>query len=268
VKSISILGCGWLGLPLAKHFVEKGYQVKGSTTTASKMSLLEKIGIMAFNFQLPAEDPPREFFQSECLIINIPPKVQREGVKYHFNGVKSILKFIPPHQKLIYISSTSVYPMVDYPITEEHELRKDSERAQALIQTEQLLLTRFKERLTVIRLGGLLGYERIPGRYYSGKKLIQHQQKVNYIHRDDAIGIIEAVQQQGKRGSILNAVAPIHPTKKETFLKNAQDFNFTPPDFGNNKQELTNRLVESSKIESILDYSFIYPDPLHFYYTN
>jgi 3-hydroxyisobutyrate dehydrogenase-like beta-hydroxyacid dehydrogenase len=32
-KSISILGCGWLGVPLAKHLIQKGFSVKGSVTS-------------------------------------------------------------------------------------------------------------------------------------------------------------------------------------------------------------------------------------------
>ncbi|MEZ7854793.1 MAG: SDR family NAD(P)-dependent oxidoreductase, partial [Cyclobacteriaceae bacterium] len=30
---ISILGCGWLGLPLARQLVQQGHQIKGSTTS-------------------------------------------------------------------------------------------------------------------------------------------------------------------------------------------------------------------------------------------
>lgn len=45
MKPISILGCGWLGLPLAKSLLEKGFSVKGSTTSIKKIALLEKFGI-------------------------------------------------------------------------------------------------------------------------------------------------------------------------------------------------------------------------------
>lgn len=266
--SVSILGCGWLGFPLAKKLVDQGYKVKGSTTTASKMQELEEAGINAFNIQLPNENLSSEFFNSDYLIINIPPKTFRKGVNHHLESLKPIIKHIPPTQKIIYISATSVYPKVDHPIDEEHELDHRSERAMALIQAEQLLINTFKERLTIIRFGGLLGYERIPGKYYSGKNLSQHQQKVNYIHRDDAVGIIQAVIKQGKWSIILNGTTPKHPTKKEVFLKNAKDFDFEAPNFENTEQELTNRIIDSRKIEHILDYSFIYPDPLDFFYTN
>ena len=45
---ISILGCGWLGLPLGKFLVEKGHVVKGSTTSEDKISLLSSMGIVPF----------------------------------------------------------------------------------------------------------------------------------------------------------------------------------------------------------------------------
>ena len=34
---VSILGCGWLGLPLAKSLIEKGFSVNGSTTSVEKI---------------------------------------------------------------------------------------------------------------------------------------------------------------------------------------------------------------------------------------
>ena len=39
-ETITILGCGWLGLPLAQTLVKEGYSVKGSTTTEDKLEVL------------------------------------------------------------------------------------------------------------------------------------------------------------------------------------------------------------------------------------
>ena len=47
---VSILGCGWLGLPLAKALIGEGYTVKGSTTTPAKLNLLKEEGVcLMFN---------------------------------------------------------------------------------------------------------------------------------------------------------------------------------------------------------------------------
>lgn len=48
----SIIGCGWLGLPLAERLVAEGYTVKGSTTSVDKLSLLRQKGIDAYLLQL------------------------------------------------------------------------------------------------------------------------------------------------------------------------------------------------------------------------
>src|SRR5690554_3524597 len=136
MASVSILGCGWLGLPLAEKMKSLGYEVKGSTTTSSKMLHLQQLGIHAFKVQLPDKNLTPDFFKSDYLVINIPPKTAQAGVNNHFDSLQSIIHLIPPTQKIIYISSTSVYPDVDYPINEEHTLDTDSARAQALIQVE------------------------------------------------------------------------------------------------------------------------------------
>ncbi len=45
---ISILGCGWLGVPLAESLIKKGFSIKGSTTSEEKIEILTKKGIEAF----------------------------------------------------------------------------------------------------------------------------------------------------------------------------------------------------------------------------
>jgi 3-hydroxyisobutyrate dehydrogenase-like beta-hydroxyacid dehydrogenase len=52
MKQISILGCGWLGMPLAKSLLEKGFSVKGSTTSFEKISAIESNGIQPFQIEL------------------------------------------------------------------------------------------------------------------------------------------------------------------------------------------------------------------------
>ena len=48
MKQISILGCGWLGFPLAQQLMCQGFQIKGATTSESKLSVLQNAGISPF----------------------------------------------------------------------------------------------------------------------------------------------------------------------------------------------------------------------------
>ena len=95
MKQISILGCGWLGLPLAKSLLEKRFSVKGSTTSFEKISALESNGIQPFQIELSETEIKGEIdsflANSEILIIDIPPKLR--GVSSE-NFVKKIENYL------------------------------------------------------------------------------------------------------------------------------------------------------------------------------
>jgi 3-hydroxyisobutyrate dehydrogenase-like beta-hydroxyacid dehydrogenase len=56
MKQISILGCGWLGFPLAKSLHQKGFRVYGSTTSVEKISVFENAGITPFSLRLSEDN--------------------------------------------------------------------------------------------------------------------------------------------------------------------------------------------------------------------
>ena len=47
-RKIAVLGCGWLGLPLAKKLHSIGHTIKGSTTTKEKLLRLESNVMIPF----------------------------------------------------------------------------------------------------------------------------------------------------------------------------------------------------------------------------
>jgi UDP-N-acetyl-D-mannosaminuronate dehydrogenase len=110
-SSISILGCGWLGLPLGKHFSEKGFVVKGSTTNVEKVLVLEANGIEGFRIQLNPQvvgENVDNFLDSETLLINIPPRISLQKTDAHVEQISNLLSLIKNAfiKNIIYISST------------------------------------------------------------------------------------------------------------------------------------------------------------------
>ena len=71
MKNISILGCGWLGEPLAISLLESGYLVKGSTTTQSKLTTLEASQIEAYLVDISEFEDYDTFLNTDILIIAI-----------------------------------------------------------------------------------------------------------------------------------------------------------------------------------------------------
>jgi nucleoside-diphosphate-sugar epimerase len=270
---ISILGCGWLGLPLAKSLLSKSYEVKGSTTSESKLEVLKNAGISPFQIQLEPHQiigNMEDFLnETDVLVIDIPPGLRKEissSLEMTFvNKIKNLIPYIEKSgiQKVIFVSSTSVYgdsfPIVE--ITEDTKPNPDTESGKQLVIAETLLQSNSYFKTTVIRFGGLLGDDRHPIKFLAGRTNVENPDApVNMIQREDCIGIIEkaldfARDDNWEWNQTFNAVAPQHPTRKAYYHKKAEILILPLPTFAENS-ESKGKIISSEKVEMILGYSF------------
>lgn len=266
---ISILGCGWLGLPLAVQLIEKGYIIKGATTRPEKTDLLREKGIEPFLIQLnPAinQDHSPSFFDSDALVVNIPPGRSRSDVAgFHLTQIRSLISALrhASISKVLFVSSTSVYPDLNRTLREEDAGKATRESGEALLQAEKMLHENPLFTTTIVRFGGLFGGERNPGRFLSGKTLEHNgEAPVNLIHRDDCVSILSEIIAQERWGTVYNACADAHPSKKEFYTAAAQKLGIAPPVF-TGKEKGSYKVINSDKLKNELGYRFKYPDPLY-----
>ena len=267
-KRISILGCGWLGLPLAQKLIETGFEIKGSTTSEHKLEVLKSNKIAPFLIAL-SEDKIigniSEFLNdSEILIIDIPPglrKITETTVgKTFVNKIKTLLPFIESSavEKVIFISSTSVYGDFDSipTVTEKNELHPDTESGKQLAEVENLFRNNKKFKTNIIRFGGLIGEDRNAIKMLAGKTNVANPEApINLIHQVDCIGIIGETLKQNCWNETFNAVAPFHPTRKEYYTQKAVALNLPKPEFSENEPSV-GKIVSSEKLEKVLGYGF------------
>lgn len=264
---ISILGCGWLGLPLAKKLVEKGYQVNGSVRTESKFSDLQSAGIHPYIIRLEPEISGislPDFFSAPILIIDFPPERRADIEVYLLLQIKSLVKIIRATniEQVIFISSTSVYPDLNREVFEDENLAPEKGSGKALKLAEDFLLAQREFTTTVIRFGGLVGNDRKPGRFLAGRKDIPGAlAPINLIHQDDCIELICKFIEQKAWGGIYNAAADEHPGKAIFYQTMATQQGFEPPEFSNGSSA-SYKIVNSDKIKNRLNYFFKYPDPM------
>ncbi|NWG27814.1 MAG: SDR family NAD(P)-dependent oxidoreductase [Ignavibacteriaceae bacterium] len=268
-KTISVLGCGWLGLPLASYLFTKGYSVKGSTTSPLKINLMKERGLESFILELNPEISGNEsarFFNSEILIINIPPPRGENAVQFHSDQIYSIMKAAKHSglRKLVFISSTSVYGNVNREVFEDEDSIPDTKSGLALKSVERLLISNPDFKTTIIRFGGLVGPGRNISNFYSeGSKIKSPNSPVNLIHLDDCIGIIYQVIKENCWNEIFNAAAPIHPMRREIYAAAALKAEKPQPEFDYDFSE-SYKIINPTKLISKLKYSFIHSDPLEF----
>ena len=249
-KTISIFGCGWLGKPLAIHFVKNGFAVKGSTTSQHKIEQLQANQIEPYLISL--ENLPStmlDFLSSEVLIVNIPSK-NVEGFAQLISTIeKSSVK------KVIFISSTSVYNTSNEIVTEKTPI-KDC----ALGEIEQLFSSNNHFKTTIIRFAGLLGYERKPSNFFkNGRSIPNPEGVVNMIHQDDCIEIIARVILKNCWNEILNGCADTHPKRRDFYTKVFLDAHKKFPLFHENDEKQVKE-ISNEKVKKLLNFEFNYPD--------
>ncbi len=268
--TVSIIGLGWLGLPLAKQLQRTGFKVKGSTTSADKVVDLNQAGIEAYRLILnpaPTGDL-KDLLDTDTLVINVPPKAGKFGEDFHPEQIRYLAEAIIQSdiKHIIYVSSTSVYPELNRTVVETDVVLPDQSGAPALVQAEQLVLAFAPEKVvTVLRCGGLMGYNRIPGKYVAGKTIDSGDVPVNYLHQDDAVGILLTLIQERMQG-VFNAVAPKHPVRKDIYQKSCTDFGYDQPTFEQPNHPIPHKVVSVEKLLQATPYAFLYPDPLQFFY--
>jgi nucleoside-diphosphate-sugar epimerase len=276
MKQISILGCGWLGLPLAKSLIANGFSVNGSTTSKEKISILEKSGVNPFMISLSAEVVLEETItsienflsNSKLLVIDIPPKLRGDSNENFVRKIKNLIPFIIKAgvTKVIFVSSTSVYQdmnLISKSVTELDIPEPNTESGKQLLEAENLLQNHSNFQTTVIRFGGLIGEDRHPITFLAGKTNIENPEApINLIHQDDCIGIITTIINKGLDhyensdfNATFNAVNPFHPSRKEYYTQKAIEFHLPLPEFNENKSSV-GKLVTIVKAETILNYTF------------
>ena len=242
MNTISILGSGWLGLPLAKEF-SKTCNVKLSTTTISKINTIKYKNIIPYVINIDNSlENIEDFFNSNILIINIPSK----NIKSFKNFIEKLEK--SPIKKVIFISSTSVY--------------KNNNQ---LLEIESLFLKIKNIKTTILRFAGLIGYNRNLVKHFQNRIVQNSKSAVNMIHRDDCINIIKQIIQKNIFGEIFNCCASSHPTKEEFYKYCASVSQYKIPLFDNKKNDNL-KIVNNQKLKDVLKYEFIHDDLLKIKY--
>ena len=267
MRTVSILGCGWLGEPLARSLGEAGFPVKGSLRKPEGLPALSQKGIEPYLIDIAPEvkgEKADEFFSSDILFINFPPERRDDIETYHEKQVGNLIEAIPdPRGKMvIFASSTSVYPNTNGTVREEDSIRPDKPSGKALLRVERLLMDNPGFDTTVIRFSGLVGYDRAPVKSIRRKKLVLNPDcPLNLIHRDDCIAIVRKIIDLDVRNTVLNAACDEHPTRREYYSREARKHGIPPPLF-ETESAPEYKIVSNEKLKKTLGYSLIYPDPL------
>jgi nucleoside-diphosphate-sugar epimerase len=269
---ITIMGCGWLGLPLALSLKQLGYQVVGSKRSVSDAQVLNQHDIQGFAFDLFSDWQSDELYsdlKSDWLILNIPPK--RKLAEHHqFAGrMKQLIDmaYSAGCDKILFISTTSVYGNVTGRITETSPTEPVTSSGQAHLQLEQHLQLNHPLKHQILRLAGLIDQQRHPATSLSGREVKGGNEPVNLIHKQDVIRAIHLILNQSPAPYPLHLSASHHPKRNEYYSWACRRLKLVEPKFtdkiadfnGDNAQ--FGKLIDPTTTLNYLGLTLEYDDP-------
>ncbi len=263
-ESVSIIGAGWLGEPLAIKMQDAEFTVKVSKTTFEGKAELIKKGLNAVKYDALNESKLPEELLSDIVIITIPPSVVKNKLNLQLSYSDIISNIVASCENsgitrlMIFTSSTGIYPQRSQEIDENSEIDQTS-RALTIHQAENVF-TKGNLQYIIFRFGGLSGLDRHPGsRKFTNS--LPGNETINMVFLEDAIQAILFGINNSLEG-IFNVVAPRHVTRKEYYIncynKIGATINYT-----NEIENPIQRIISSKKIIE-RGFEFQYENPIEF----
>lgn len=270
MKKVAIVGLGWLGMPLAMSLSARGWEVTGSKTTLDGVEAARMSGIDSYQLQLTPElvcdsDDLDALLDVDALVITLPARRTGEGDEFYLQAVQEIVDSALAHNipRIIFTSSTSVYGEKEGIVRETTPLEPVTASGRVLKELETWLHDLPGTSVDILRLAGLVGPERHPGRFLAGKTDVANgAHGVNLVHLEDVISAITLLLQAPKGGHIYNLCAPDHPTRAEFYSLMARQMNLDAPVFRTEAQNGHGKLVDGNRICNELGFEYQYPNPL------
>ena len=220
-EKITIIGGGWIGIPLAEALQKEGFEIVISSRKVEKQVYFKSrnwspIGLEFTETSVSINLLDNKSLETDVLIIGLPPT----GFVNYPAIISSLLASFPSKTQVIFLSSTSVY-LDTIGLLNEASPRKINH---PLVQAEEHVLK--QKKYCVLRLGGLIGPGRHPINQLIKKEMpiSDGETPVNLIHQADVIRAVSMLINQKITGETFNLCSPEHPTRKVYYNKAANHF--------------------------------------------
>jgi nucleoside-diphosphate-sugar epimerase len=259
LRSILIAGCGFVGLPLARNFVNAGWETHAITRSESSAERLRTESFHVCSLDIRDGNAVRQLARhSFDVVVHCASSGRGNASDYEavfFEGAKNLLKSLE-YGRFIFTSSTSVYAQTDGSwVDETSQAEPTRGTSRVLRKTEELVVATGG---IVARLAGLYG----PGRcvplqkLLNGKAIIEGDgsRRMNLLHQSDAAAALQFLAQS-KTPGIYNAVDNLPVTQIDWYRYVCDLLNRPLPPTGSpdldRKRGWTNKRVSNQKLRAL-----------------
>jgi hypothetical protein len=251
---LAILGLGWVGEAAAINLKERGYSLWGTVSTFEKARQLESAGLFAYVLRLP--DPMASFPgpTPKVMLYTLPP---RGGQKRSEQMIRDAIRMAETAQvkAAIYLSSTSVYGSSDGWVEESDAQDVKSRHSGVRMKRLEEVWSEAAFPTTILRLGGLFGPDRDPGRFMRNRTISAPNQFVNMTEKKDVVTAIYRVLSLPLWGKTLNIITNNYEPRSSFYGSRIDN-----PQFGE-KTASDGKRVSTDQARRWLGTDFLAPGP-------
>jgi nucleoside-diphosphate-sugar epimerase len=264
-----IVGCGYLGLRVARRWLATGHSVAGVVRSDASAAELAAASIRPIVADVTRPETLRDLPAADTLLYCAGYRSGAGASRWavYVDGLRAALDAVSPDvRRVIFISSTGVYAEQNGGwVDEDSPCGPERESGRALLAAEQVLAShRLADRGIILRLAGIYGPGRLPrqAELASDDPLaVPAGHYINLIHVDDAAAAVLAAESCATPPRTYN-IADGHPAERREYLAEvARQLGLQPPAFreplpdeaanrrGVNKRVSNRRMLEELELK-------------------
>lgn len=271
--SLLIVGCGYVGQPVAQTWLLAGQPVAAVTRGGDAVDKLSQSGIQPIVVDWLNDDAVWKLpFRPTCALVAVPHREdERFGALTHVAGLKNLLVRCPELERLVVLSTTGVYHQNDGSWVDEQSPTQPTRIGPQIALAAERWLTENCPRplATSLRLAGIYGPGRVPllTKLREQQPIPVGQGSLNLIHLEDITSTIVKLLK-AREASSLYVLADGHPPERRQFYIDAARIFQTPPpqfveataDSSRGARSETNKRINPAKILRELELTLRYPN--------
>ncbi len=224
---VVIVGCGYVGLELARGLAANGHEVTGVRRSDAGLDAVDSVGDGVRAVRADATDEASLSALPDADAVVFAASSGGRGAaaarEVYVEGLRNVIEAYgaraDPPDRLVYTSSTGVYGDHDGAwVDEETPIEPTTEKTRVLADAEELALSGVADHDidgTVTRFAGLYGLDRYRlERYLEGPVTAGY---LNMVHRDDAAGAIRHLLETDRARGEPVVVVDDEPVEKHAF---------------------------------------------------
>jgi nucleoside-diphosphate-sugar epimerase len=220
-----ILGCGYVGQRLARHYLRLGEAVTAVVRTEASRRSLAAEGIDALVCDL-GTDPLSELAVEGEQVFHLAPPPSGGQLDFHTRRLAAAFARVGNPRRVVYISTTGVYGDCGGAwVDETWPPAPAADRARRRWDAEQVLRGWSLEtggELVILRVAGIYGPQRLPlERIRRGLPLVREDESPysNRVHVDDLTAACAAAMGRARAGGVYNVCDGNPSTMTDYFFR-------------------------------------------------